>query len=465
MSALTDYLDALDNYAGGWNLASTSSDDPDESGNGNDGVVTIGSGARGDVAIDPGGTLSMDYDGTSTKVVVAADAAISNIWDAGGTFFVLMHPDGPGEGSAGQIISRTALQPHIAMDSPSGGISKLRFSKQFTVVSGTWRSTDTIITHGSSYALIITYNADATTNDPTFYRRLLGSGTTDTYTVGSGITEATTPSGTRSSDSAQALTIGNGGALDSATFDGRLSVVRFYSDVLTAGEIDDIMELADPTAPVDATVISVAATATATGKAPGVSLTIGDVAATATASASPPVVSTPASHDVIVIAATATASATAPGLSLTLGDVAATATASAPAPAPTIVITSVAAAALAAANVPVIGAIGPGALFAIPGPEPSRTFPHTKKGVYARFRDEDGVFYDPTTVTFGTRNPVGTVTEYQFGVASNVSQQAIGVYLCIVTVDREGTWTFAAQGEDGDAVTQVELVVEPSILD
>lgn len=461
MSALTDYLDALDNYAGGWNLASTSGVDPDETANGNDGTVSIGTGTRGDTAIEAGGTLSMHFDGASGSVLIADDVAIQNIFANGGSIVGLFNGDDIGQFSQGMLVSK-GTPWYLSFITESGSTCKLNFLAGFTTTAGQWRTTNNIITYGTNYGFVLTYSNATTTNNPILYLYDIDGASASTLTVGSGLTEVASPSGSGLTDVASALRFGNS-VFSIHTFDGRMSVMRLYSDVLTSGEVDDIFALLSP-APVNVSITSVTATATADANAPGVTMTTNSVTATATASAGEPLISTSTLRLIGSVTAEAAAVANEPGTDLTLSSVTATATAAANNPAPTLSFAPPAATATATAIVPTIISIGPGADQPIPGPPPEVIYVDTEKQVYAQFLNSDGEFYTPATITFKTRAPDGTDTSYVHGVSGSVLQHAIGVYALTFTVDSAGEWTVAAKGEDADAVGQVKFDVLASVF-
>ncbi len=65
---------------------------------------------------------------------------------------------------------------------------------------------------------------------------------------------------------------------------------------------------------------------------------------------------------------------------------------------------------------------------------------------------ESGALIDPATVTFTVRDPLGTRTEYVYGVAADVIREAAGDYSMIVRPDCTGRWRFAVVGVNSDGV-------------
>lgn len=221
------YLDSL-TPAGGWNLDSTSGDDPDTSGNGNDAVITLGSGVRGDTAIEDGGTLSTDFDGANTRFAVAADAAINDHFATGGLTLAFINADSDGESDTGIILSKGY---EFYVSDQSGSAMRLQFVQGFSTTAGSWRTTDRVITVGTNYLVAVYYDrTTGTSADPTMWVCDLDAETYTKLTVGSGLTEVSTPSGTVTTDTATGLQIG-GASGGSRCFDGNIGSVRVYGDV------------------------------------------------------------------------------------------------------------------------------------------------------------------------------------------------------------------------------------------
>lgn len=222
------YLDSL-GPVGGWNLDSTSGDDPDTSGNGNDAVITLGSGVRGDTAIDDGGTLSTDFDGAATLYSVAADAAYNNFFATGGLIFCEFVADSDGETDQGVLVDKGVFQFNVTEQ--SGSTMRLHFWHEYAGTDGDWETTNRVITVGTRYAVALYFDrSEGTSANPTMWLFDLDAGTYTELTVGSGITENTTPTSTVSTDGSWSLTMGND-SIGSRTFDGNISVVRVFGDL------------------------------------------------------------------------------------------------------------------------------------------------------------------------------------------------------------------------------------------
>lgn len=150
---------------------------------------------------------------TSTRVSTYAsipDAApLQNLFDGGGGLGLLFN-------AAVQTANRQLVRKGnvagttgwgIRLLDVSGSTCKIRFDYRFTN-DAEWTTTDRVVTFGVNYALVEGFNADSTANNPTFYLIDLDTGTCLTLTVGSGITEDTSPTGTRTSDVGDLMAVG-----------------------------------------------------------------------------------------------------------------------------------------------------------------------------------------------------------------------------------------------------------------
>lgn len=459
MSSLTTYLDGLDNFVAGWNMDGASGDEQDTSSTNSDLAITVGGGSRQAAAIEGGGTLSIDFDAT-TSIGTSTSSNPSNIWDAGGSLFACFVADGIGEGSLGAIWSKHTID-YLCVSSLSGSTCKLRFVKTWTSgfsISATWETTDYVITLGTKYAVAITYNSDSTSNDPVIHLYDIDSQTETTPAL----TESTAPAGTRTSDAFGLHYIGNRYTV-ARTWDGRLSVIRLYTDILSGAEISQAFAYAAGSTNV--TINSVVAEAASDATTPTPTILVTSDVAASTGAANAPTVSTDTTRQIASEVATAATDATSPGTDLITSSEVATASSEAPVPVPTLSLEPPVIAITAGANVPTVVSIGPGAEQPIPGPEPDVVYVNTQKAVWAQFKDSDGAYFTPTTITFKARTPAGVDTSYVYGVASEVIQYAVGVYALTVTVTSAGKWTVAAKGENDDAVGQVQFDVRESVFD
>lgn len=235
------YLDAL-GPVGGWNLDSTSGDDPDTSGNGNDAVITLGSGVRGSTAIDDDGVWTTEFDGASTRYSVTADAAFNNFFATGGLIFLEFVADSDGETDQGVLVDKGIFQFNVTEQ--SGSTMRLHFWHEYAGTDGDWETTNRVITVGTRYAVALYFDrSEGTAANPTMWLFDLDAGTYTELTVGSGLTENTSPTSTVSTDGAHNLTIGSD-SIASRTFDGRIGVVRLFGDLGTTTYWTPVLKIA-----------------------------------------------------------------------------------------------------------------------------------------------------------------------------------------------------------------------------
>jgi hypothetical protein len=148
-------------------------------------------------------TYGVDGGGTGYLSVPASDD-INNIFDGGGAV-----------AWQGRILSNNASRRYIdkrvaggtgwaVFQSVSGDSSRIAFSHEFNngADDGYW-ATDVITKTNEPMLFLIKYNSDSPLNDPTFYV-IIGHTVYD-LTVGAGLSEALTPSGTRDSDASRDL--------------------------------------------------------------------------------------------------------------------------------------------------------------------------------------------------------------------------------------------------------------------
>ncbi len=193
----------------------------DRSGFGNDGAITGATWVQ-----NSKGLWVLDFDGADDLVNCGSDASIDDIFDGGGAVEFWVNPRSDGENSAAQLYSKGSWA--VEFSSEAGGLIIIRLSYGFDgASSGNWRTTATVIPINTYTYILMSYDSGNVANKPIFY-------VNDTVP---GITEALTPVGTRVTDAAGELFIGN--RSDGArTHDGTLALVRMCDaipPVTTAG--------------------------------------------------------------------------------------------------------------------------------------------------------------------------------------------------------------------------------------
>ncbi len=171
----------------------------------------------------------IDFDGTDDQVLVTDAATIQNVFDSGGTLSLWANVTSDGENNAGRLADKTSW--YLATDNEAGGATKLTFFYDFDgAADGTWVTDNTVTTIGSWDNIVVVYDNSAVANNPTIYVN------NTALTVGSGLTESTTPIGTRVTDAAINLVIGDNVASNRA-YDGLQDEVWLYSRSVTVTEV------------------------------------------------------------------------------------------------------------------------------------------------------------------------------------------------------------------------------------
>ena len=175
------------------------------------------------------------FDGADDKITIPHTTSIDDVFDGGGTLLAWINPDSDGENNAGRIANRGAGGTYWAFFTSSEATGKVKLTFHFSFAGGApdqngyWDTTSTEVTIGTPAMVGVTYNTGAVTNDPIIY--VNGESVA--------ITESSTPTGTRDSDAASDLVIGNT-ATEVATFDGKIGEFLFYNRALTPQEIQNI---------------------------------------------------------------------------------------------------------------------------------------------------------------------------------------------------------------------------------
>ncbi|KKN30088.1 hypothetical protein LCGC14_0837650 [marine sediment metagenome] len=171
----------------------------------------------------------IEFDGTDDQVLVTDAVTVQNVFDAGGTLSLWANVTSDGENNAGRLADKTSW--YLATDNEAGGATKLTFFYDFDgAADGTWVTDNAVTTIGSWDNIVVVYDNSAVANNPTIYVN------NTALTVGSGLTESTTPIGTRVTDAAINLVIGDNVASNRA-YDGLQDEVWLYSRSITGTEV------------------------------------------------------------------------------------------------------------------------------------------------------------------------------------------------------------------------------------
>ena len=202
-----------------WKLNEGTGTAADSTFNKNDLVLTTATWGQGQV----GNAIILNGSGGGWGLVTA-DAAITDIWDTGGAIAMWINIDSDGENNSSYLFNKQNFWRLNTISEASGQV-KLRFNVAFSGTDGEWDTTALAVTLGEAALVEVSYDADAVGNDPTI--RVNGV----IYAVNTN----STPTGTRDTDVAANLYIGNGSG-NNFTVDGWISSVRMYNRKLTTAE-------------------------------------------------------------------------------------------------------------------------------------------------------------------------------------------------------------------------------------
>jgi len=210
-----------------------------------------------------------NFDGTTSNVTFTKGASIDNIFAGGGTISTWIRVETDGENNEGAIsdtsASTTTAGWTLRVDDESGLLVDLTFLVGHSTTQGLW-NLEGPLERGQWYNVIVTYDSDATTNDPTFY--ING--------VNTAFGTETTPAGTYGTDAGNDLVIGN--RSDGArTFDGDIDQVLLFDRVLSSDEVKQLFRVMQDR--LRANLIG-SANSLVTGNSPGILISSADGGAT-----------------------------------------------------------------------------------------------------------------------------------------------------------------------------------------
>ena len=196
----------------------------DRSGNLNNGAINGATWTR-----NSKGLWYLLYDGADDLTTVTDAASIQNVWDGGGTVLFWVNLSSDGEIDSGHIFDKVTWV--LFGLGEAAGLVRLRFLHIFSGDNGSWQTVPNAIPINTWVMEALTYDADATANDPIFYHNGAVSSSND----------ITAPTGTRTTDAGSDLTIGNL-ANGTATADGGIWGERFITTSLTLTQINGIYQ-------------------------------------------------------------------------------------------------------------------------------------------------------------------------------------------------------------------------------
>lgn len=207
-----------------WTKDCTTKSAVDSSGKGNDGKSCPStSGPTTEVTTDKFGNAGK-FDKVDDSLTIDASISIQNIFDGGGTVMAWIKPISVGEGNEGAVL--TKVKWLLLLTDQSGSDMKIRFYQIFTpTFIVPWTTTSRIVKTNEWTHVAVTYDNGNIANDPVIYANGKRVDIVDA-----------SPSGTRTSDTGNVLTIGNNND-GTKTFDGHIDEVMMYDRILTEQEI------------------------------------------------------------------------------------------------------------------------------------------------------------------------------------------------------------------------------------
>ena len=166
---------------------------------------------------------AFDFDGSSGLINAGVGSSIDDIFDGGGTIEGWINLDSAGEATASRLVSKDAYFIYFH----SNGQIRLQYSFNGGAYVGEWYTENGSFAYDSKWRHVaVTYDNSDVANDPSIYLdgKLLPLGT------------IIRPTGTRASDVGDVLYVGNNPS-DIRTLEGRLGMLRIFSDIRTAAEI------------------------------------------------------------------------------------------------------------------------------------------------------------------------------------------------------------------------------------
>jgi hypothetical protein len=170
---------------------------------------------------------AIDFDGSDDAIVISNAAPIQDIFDGGGTVSFWISPNTDGGSNAGRVFDKGTVLGYLSDD--NGTAVNFNFNQKFSGDNGAWKTSARLFTLNVYTHCVLTYDNSLTTNNPIFY--INGA----VKTVGSGITETSTPTVARSSDGGNDLILGNN-ATPNRPFDGIMDNFKMWDTILTGAQ-------------------------------------------------------------------------------------------------------------------------------------------------------------------------------------------------------------------------------------
>ena len=168
------------------------------------------------------------FNAGAAKVALSSPAGLDNLWDGGGTVEMVIRPWASGFSlDQSKLVSKIdgGAGWELILDNQSGGYCDISLRVDFSTMQGVWKVAGRVPI-GLQTHVAVTFDADSSSNDPTFY--INGQPLTPV--------EETTPSGTRTTDASSNIFLGSNSSV-AVTYNGEMQEVAFYATSLSATRI------------------------------------------------------------------------------------------------------------------------------------------------------------------------------------------------------------------------------------
>ncbi len=168
--------------------------------------------------------MTIEFDGsTGQYIAIGSDSTIDDLFVGGGSIAMWLKTDTIGGSNSGRPFDKREGGGGWTLFWTTG--LDLVLYHDFSGDDGRWTWNLNLANDGPWHHVLITYNRDATTNDPILYWDGVDQ-------VGI-ITETTTPTGSADSDAGSSGTIG-GDAAGNLEFDGLMEDFRLWKNIVTS---------------------------------------------------------------------------------------------------------------------------------------------------------------------------------------------------------------------------------------
>jgi len=173
-------------------------------------------------------------EGNNVFINAGAPSKLDNIFDGGGTFMCWDFPFTDGEADTSRYCQK--FPGYFILHNQTSTNTRPRLFKSHSTTGGDWTTTTHDIVLNAWNHMLVTYDDDATTNDPVFFV----NGTIRT------LSEITAPVGTATSDAGNDLILLNNSATPARDLDGIYFFYCFWTVILSDNEIGALSRGVNP---------------------------------------------------------------------------------------------------------------------------------------------------------------------------------------------------------------------------